>query len=126
MIFLIIIAAILVVLLSLTYKRYYPVCDVDSVLIDHVCDKINVIDIRDYNISYNNPIDGSINIPVAYLKRFINEIPNNDVHIVVSNLLERNVGVRLLRQFEFNVMGYTILDPKEKNKNIESLCCKGG
>ncbi|MGE6261304.1 hypothetical protein ACQKCU_26125 [Heyndrickxia sporothermodurans] len=122
----IIIAAIVVVLLSLTYKRYYPVCDVDSVLIEDVCDKIHVIDIRDYNISYNHPIDGSMNIPVAYLKRFINEIPNNDLHIVVSNLLERNVGVRLLCQFGFNVIGYTILDPQEKIRILKVFVVKEG
>jgi len=126
MILLVIIALIFVILLSLTYRRYYPVRDVNSVSIDHVCDKINVVDIRDYNISYNDSIEGSINIPVAYLKRFIHEIPNNDLHIVASNLLERNVGVRLLRQFGYNVIGYTIFDPNEKNRDIESPCCKGG
>ncbi|MGV3464266.1 MAG: hypothetical protein ACO1OT_03110 [Heyndrickxia sp.] len=126
MIYLSIIVVILALLLSLVYKRYYPIRDVSSVSIDDVCDKIKVIDIRDYNISYNDPIEGSINIPVAYLKRFIHEIPNNDLHIVVSNLLEKNVGVRLFRQFGFNVIGYTVADPKVKNKDIESLCCKGG
>ncbi|PKR85781.1 hypothetical protein [Heyndrickxia camelliae] len=126
MIYLIIITVILLILLSLTYKRYYPIRDVNSVSIDHVCDKIKVIDIRDYNISYNDPIEGSINIPIAYLKRFIHEIPNNDLYLVVSNLLEKNVGVRLLRQFGFNVIGYTVVDSDENNKDIESLYCKGG
>jgi len=125
-IYLIIITVILLILLSLTYKRYYPIRDVNSVSIDHVCDKIKVIDIRDYNISYNDPIEGSINIPIAYLKRFIHEIPNNDLYLVVSNLLEKNVGVRLLRQFGFNVIGYTVVDSDENNKDIESLYCKGG
>jgi hypothetical protein len=43
-------------------------------------DKIKVIDIRDFNESYKNPIKGTINIPIAYLKRNINEIPNSELH----------------------------------------------
>ncbi len=73
-------------------------------------DNLNVIDLRDYNVSSHSPVSGAKNIPVAYLNRNLNEIPKNNLHIVASGSLEKNVGVRFLRQKGFEVVGYTITE----------------
>lgn len=111
MLFLIFSTAIVIFIL---YRRYFPVFGVQcNRLRDLDLDKINVIDVRDYNESYKNPIDGAINIPIAYLKRNYYEIPNRDLHVVVSSLVEKNMGIRFLRQKGFRVAGYTITDQKK-------------
>ncbi|MHC5534543.1 rhodanese-like domain-containing protein [Priestia megaterium] len=99
-----------VVLLFSLYKRYFPVFGVQCINLKELyLDKIKVIDIRDFNESYKNPNEGAINIPIAYLKRNINEIPNRDLHLIVSNLPEKNIGIRYLRKKGFRVVGYTII-----------------
>jgi rhodanese-related sulfurtransferase len=69
---------------------------------------VNVIDVRDYNDSYKEPIPGAINIPIAYLNRHYPEIPNIDLYIVASDKIEKNMGVRILREKGFQIIGCTI------------------
>lgn len=65
MIFLIL-AAILIAFIL--YKRYFPVICVPCIqLKDLNLDRITIIDVRDYNDSYKDPINGAINIPISYL-----------------------------------------------------------
>jgi len=75
---------------------------------------LNVVDIRDYNVSYKSPILGAINIPVSYINRHYTDISKSDLIVVASNRLEKNVGVRLLRQKGFNIVGYILFDQLEK------------
>ena len=95
-----------IIILEIIYKRYFPVLGLKYYQIGELdFSKVKILDIRDYNESYKNPIDGALNIPIGYLKRNINEIPNRDLHLVVSSLIEKNIGVRVLRQ-----KGYRLLD----------------
>ncbi|MBT2700140.1 hypothetical protein J7E79_22495 [Bacillus sp. ISL-40] len=92
------------------YNRYFPVFGAFCTNVkDLNLDEIKVIDVRDFNDSYKNPINGAVNIPLAYLKRNFNEIPSKDIHLVVSNPLEKNIGIRFLRKKGFRVVGYTII-----------------
>jgi hypothetical protein len=68
-----------------------------------------------------------LNIPLGYLKRNINEIPHRDLHLVVSSLLEKNVGARVLRQKGFRVVGYSFVSNKLKESYFEiKVNCLGG
>jgi len=117
-----------IVVTFVLYKRYFPVLGVHFITLkDLDLDQIKVIDIRDFNESYKNPIEGTINIPIAYLKRNIYEIPKADLHLVVSSLLEKNIGIRSLRKKGFRVVGYTIINDyklslKENSYKIETNC----
>lgn len=105
------IVAILIIgiVFSVFYKRYCPVSGVQRTEWSQInSEKINIIDLRDYNVSSHSPIYGAKNIPVAYLNRNLNEIPKNNLHIIASGSLEKNVGIRFLRQKGFQVVGYTI------------------
>lgn len=119
---------IAIVLTFILYKRYFPAFGVHCInLKDIDLDKIKVLDIRDYNDSYNNLVQGAINIPIAYLKRNINQIPNNDLHLVASHSLEKNVGIRFLRKRGFRVAGYTIINDhrtffQENHLKMEDNC----
>lgn len=118
----IILSLIAIFLAYILYKRYIPVrgvpCD-DLERLD--LEKIFVIDLRDYNESYKYQVKASINIPIAYLNRFYKAIPNREVHVIGSSILEKNVGIRFLRQKGFKVIGFTII---EKNNLCykENLC----
>lgn len=105
-----VILSIMLIIYSL-YKRYFPVCGVQNyTLTDIELDVIKVIDVRDFNESYKNPIKGAVNIPLAYLKRNLNEISDRKVHVIGSNKIDKNVAIRFLRQKGFHVKGYTIMD----------------
>ncbi|WP_156972764.1 hypothetical protein [Mesobacillus selenatarsenatis] len=64
-------------------------------------------------ILQKNPVNGAINIPCGYLKRYIKEIPNRHIVIIASNELEKNFGARLLKKYGYNVKGYTITGPSQ-------------
>lgn len=99
------------------FIRYFPVKDLQGADLKNTnFDVVDIIDLRDYNESYKNPIEEAINIPTAYLKRYYNEIPNHFLHVIASDSLEKNVGIRFLRQKGYNVVGYTIL---AKNLNVQ-------
>lgn len=105
------IVAILIIgiVLSVLYKRYCPVSGVQRTDWSQLNrEKRNIIDLRDYNVSSHSPVYGAQNIPVAYLNRNLNEIPKDNLYIVASGSLEKNVGIRFLRQKGFQVVGYTI------------------
>lgn len=96
------------------YKRYYPVRGVECGTISPTEQSIEIVDVRDYNQSYKNPIEGSINIPMAYLNRYFNEISKKKIHIVAANQLDKNMSIRFFRQKGFNVISYTLTDCTEK------------
>lgn len=98
-------------LLGFLYKRYFPVCGVhcinEPILIN---EDVKIIDVRDYNESYKDKSKESIHIPIAYLKRYVKEIPNSKLHIIASNPLEKNISVRFLRKQGYQIIGYTLKD----------------
>lgn len=102
--------------LFILYKRYYPVLGVRHFpLGDPEVAKKTVLDVRDYNESYKEPIKGSFNIPIAYLKRYVREIPKGDLIVIVSSSIEKNMGIRFLRKKGFNVIGYTMINKNERS-----------
>ena len=122
------IVAILIfgIVLSFLYKRYYPVSGVERTECSQINrEKINIIDLRDYNVSNHNPVLGSRNIPVAYLNRNLNEIPKDNLHVIASGRLEKNVGIRFLRHKGYKVVGYTIADENHLKSYLEGGECNG-
>jgi len=104
-------------IVGLVYVRYVPVTGVQfSRVTDFDPHSIQVVDIREYNQSYKHPIPKSINIPIAYLKRNFQEIGSRRIHVIASDHLEKNMGIRLLRKKGFKVISYTILNGNEKQK----------
>lgn len=68
------------------YRRYFPVLGIPCVRAGHAKTSTLVIDIRDYNIDADHQSD--MRIPHAYLKRFIQEIPKQQLHVVANDRLE--------------------------------------
>jgi rhodanese-related sulfurtransferase len=109
---------LLMILISVMYKRYYPIYRVPCLPTTELQDRnIVVLDIRDYNEASSKPVLHSINIPYAYLKRHYKEIPNRTIHVIASDRLERNLGLRFLTRKGFHVKSYYLMDsPCSKNQ----------
>ncbi|CAG9610338.1 hypothetical protein NEOCIP111885_04112 [Pseudoneobacillus rhizosphaerae] len=102
----------------LILRRYFPVIGLKCMKWGEIDIKnITVMDVRDYNDSYKVPIQGAVNIPIAYLNRFYAEIPNRVLYIVASNSVEKNMGVRILRKKGFRIIGCSILSHEYKLLN---------
>jgi hypothetical protein len=123
-----IIIGIIVILLINIFKRYFPVSGVNCIhWTRHDSDTVDVIDLRDYNESYRDPIREAMNLPIAYLNRHYKEIPKGTLHVIASNRLEKNIGIRFFRKKGFQVVGYTLIDNnkivnKVNKMNVKRYC----
>lgn len=102
---------ILVLLIMYTiyvfFQRYVPV--IQASYIDNLHQAENehaVIDLRDYIASSHSPIKGAYEIPLAYLKRHTDKIPNQKVIVIASDSVEKNIGMRVLKRRGFEVVGF--------------------
>lgn len=106
----------LMLLATSIYKRYFPVKNVPCIekgLKDHNTIKL---DIRNFNETGNYLPSDTLNIPYAYLRRFNNEISRGNIHVIASDRLELNLGLRFLISKGFNVTSYEIPDCPCKRK----------
>ncbi|WP_257535863.1 hypothetical protein [Mesobacillus foraminis] len=90
---------LLISLAVIFYKRYIPVLGVHHTDSNKVnAADVTIIDIRNFNVSTKNPIDGAINLPVAYLHRHFREINDCLLHVVAANALEKMLGFASCRK----------------------------
>jgi rhodanese-related sulfurtransferase len=97
-------------LLYSLYKRYVPICNVKSFSFDKLkaLDRKEVVflDVRDYHET--SLLEEAIRLPIAYLKRNRHTLPNKPIILIASNELEKNVAIRLLKRYRFQVEGYYV------------------
>ncbi|WP_440894833.1 hypothetical protein ACS127_09660 [Amphibacillus sp. Q70] len=79
-------------------------------------DKQVKIDLRDYNDSAKERIDQATPLPIAYIKRHHHELPKQELYVIAGNVVEKNLGIRLLQRYGHKVAGYTMIN--------EKCCCK--
>lgn len=107
---------LLIPIIYTCYYRYVPVRGVKCIQY-HKLDCVKVkVDLRDYNDSAKETIDQAIALPVAYIKRFHHELPKEPLNVIASNVVERNIGIRLLKRYGYEVAGYLLIDKR--------CCCK--
>ena len=104
--YLILIVTFLLVCIIL-YRRYFPVLGIPCKKSGHDKASTVVLDIRDYNIDVNHN-QSDMRVPYAYLKRFIQEIPNEKLHVIANDRLELNLGIRYLSNKGYHVTSYQI------------------
>lgn len=113
----------LFILLSISvYRRYYPVRGVPCVdYRDESINSLTILDLRDYNEKTNHyPIANSFHIPFAYLKRHVYEIPDKPIHVIASDEVGKNLGIRFLRSRGFKVKSYSMADcPCKERRNAK-------
>ena len=92
------------------YKRYFPVKSVPCIKDGCKNSNATILDIRDYHISSKNHADEILKIPFSYLRRYNNEISNHKIHLIASDRVELNLGLRFLLRKGFDVSSYEIMD----------------
>ncbi|SEN34388.1 hypothetical protein SAMN05192533_111162 [Mesobacillus persicus] len=111
---------LLSIILGLIYVRYIPVLGVRCLAMSSLdAESFQVVDVREYNQSYKEPVPKSINIPIAYIKRNYQEISSLNIHIIAADHLEKNMAIRILRKKGFHISGYTMMncDCNQNNQN---------
>ncbi|RFU69254.1 sulfurtransferase [Peribacillus saganii] len=98
------------------YNRYVPVKSIPCNHTGELDPNTIILDIRDYNNKGNDIDPKSVNIPYAYLRRFKSEISPGNIHVVASDRLELNLGLRFLIRKGFNVTSYEISECPCKGK----------
>lgn len=94
------------------YKRYVTAKGVKHDCADNLKENgdILLLDVRAYNISYKDPVEGAFELPVAYFIRSYDEIPDRPIHVIASDEMEKNIAVRLLRKKGKNVISYSLTE----------------
>ena len=94
------------------YKRYVTAKGVKHDCADNLKEDgdILLLDVRAYNISYKDPVEGAFELPVAYFIRSYEEIPDRPIHVIASDEMEKNMVVRLLRKKRKNVISYSLTE----------------
>nr|WP_111922920.1 sulfurtransferase [Priestia endophytica] len=99
----------LILIILTVYRRYYPVKDIHCINKENLEDQnIAILDIRNYHdvTPYSN--HHILNIPYEYLKRFYLEIPLEKIHIIATDRIELNLGVRFLRRKGICIYSYEL------------------
>ncbi|MBX9996712.1 MULTISPECIES: sulfurtransferase [Priestia] len=113
------IAVLLLAILFIAYRRYYPVKRIQCIRESEAKELgRTVVDIRHYH-EVRDSI--GIVIPYAYLKRFYSEIPRGSVHLIARDRVELNLGVRFLRKKRFEVRSYELAACKCKSKGKKGV-----
>ena len=103
----------LIIIISMSmYNRYFPIKSVPCIKNGFKEHNAIILDIRDYHISSNNENHSieTLKIPYSYLKRYIKEISHHKIHLIASNQVELNLGLRFLLRKGFDVRSYEIMD----------------
>ncbi|WPZ20102.1 rhodanese [Geobacillus subterraneus] len=90
------------------YRRYGPVKGVLCLSVDQVSNHLLIVDLRDYNEINDRMFRHALHIPVAYIKRQLSSIPRQPLHVVAQDVVEKNIGIRLLRRYGYEVKSYSI------------------
>lgn len=99
------------IVIFVLYHRYVPVRGIRCMSKKRVnSSDFKIVDVRDYTQSYADSIDGAVNIPLAYLKREYEELEKENIVIVASNHVEKNISTRFLTKKGVHVVGYMITE----------------
>ncbi|WP_368505611.1 hypothetical protein AB3N04_08255 [Alkalihalophilus sp. As8PL] len=100
----------LLVTMYVLYKRYVPVFGLNCSELEKVRQKddILLLDVRDFPVAHKLTVGGTINIPLAYLKRHYDQIEGETVFLIGSEKFEINMTTRFLKRKGIKVAGFTI------------------
>lgn len=103
------------------YRRFMPLRGMKKECLEDVDSKtLTILDIRPYNIS-NEEVPGAMNLPFSYLMRSHKEIPDQPIHLIASDAIEKNMGARFLQKKGFNVVSYS-LTGQNSNSDMRVPC----
>ncbi|MBU8908722.1 hypothetical protein [Desertibacillus haloalkaliphilus] len=119
----VLIGSIVIVILIFLYNRYVPIMGLEHIELETIDqDRSTLLDVRDFSAAYHQPVEGAINIPLAYLKRYYRDVGAEDVYILSAETIDVNMSGRLLSKKGIRVKGYHLIQTFTAN---QSTCRKG-
>ncbi|CDQ17837.1 hypothetical protein SAMN05192559_102369 [Halobacillus karajensis] len=92
--------------------RYVPVARVKKMDTSELVQKdqgmVVTVDTRDYQTSSQDQVGNAVCLPLAYLGRHHQDIPERSIVLVCSDEVEKNLAARSLRRKGYEVIGYNI------------------
>ena len=103
------------------YRRFMPLRGMKKECLEDVDSKsLTILDIRPYNISHGE-VPEAMNLPFSYLMRSHKDIPDQPIHLLASDAIEKNLGARFLQKKGFKVVSYS-LTGQNSNGDIRVPC----
>ncbi|KAB7705570.1 rhodanese-like domain-containing protein [Bacillus aerolatus] len=97
---------IILLALPVLYRRYVPVVGAEKIAVLNKDEDTLLVDVRDFHVAHHDPITSAIQIPLPYLARQHNEIAKKEIVVIVSDKVLRNLSIRQLKKYGFDVKGY--------------------
>ncbi|MYL72310.1 hypothetical protein GLW00_15805 [Halobacillus litoralis] len=91
--------------------RYLPASHVKKMDMSEVTSEDGMVvpvDTRDYQTSSQDKLAHAVCLPLAYLERHHQDIPQRPIVLICSDEVEKNLAARLLKRKGYEVIGYTI------------------
>lgn len=114
-----------IIIIRSLYYRYVPTSKVKERDINQTIEKneATILDIRDFNVSYRDPISNAVNIPFSYLNRYHHELGSNPIVIISPDTVGKNMSTRFLKRKGYSVIGFHIKENSllESNKRKEEV-----
>ncbi|MFQ3543934.1 hypothetical protein Q7A53_07595 [Halobacillus rhizosphaerae] len=103
------------------YRRYLPVPGVNPINIyeeNESLEGLVIVDTRDYQTSSRDKIPSAYCMPLPYLNRHYNELPDQGIIIFAADYVEKNLSARILRSKGKCIAGYCLAGNLERNDRI--------
>lgn len=100
----------------LLYNRYFPIVGIPCMKYDSKVMETFILDIRDYNEKILYP-QADLHLPYAYLRRYKEEIPNIQLHVVARDRVQMHLGIRFLLRQGHKITSYQLTECSYK-KNV--------
>ncbi|MBM7703954.1 rhodanese-like domain-containing protein [Metabacillus iocasae] len=95
------------VILLILYKRYIPVQGIKKMQsLDCSSNSVAFVDVRHFHEMKKEPCQQAVHIPLPYLARHHHSIPSKEVVVIVPDALTRNLSIRQLKKYGYQVKGY--------------------
>ena len=95
------------------YRRFMPLRGMKKECLERVDSQaVTILDIRPYNIS-NEEVPGAMNLPFSYLMRSHKDIPEQPIHLIASDAIEKNLGARFLQKKGFDIVSYSLAEQND-------------
>ncbi|WP_210610556.1 rhodanese-like domain-containing protein [Priestia flexa] len=89
------------------YNRHVPVHGIKKLsTLDCETTEIAVVDVRHFHEMKHKPCQKAIHIPLPYLERQHVEIPSKQVVVIAPDTIARNLSIRKLQKYGYQVKGY--------------------
>ncbi|RNA66268.1 hypothetical protein [Alteribacter keqinensis] len=107
------------------YKRYVPVIGVSCMNVsDMKEDGSTIVDLRDFQTAHHDPLEGAVNMPMAYIYRHYKDIGQGTVYLVSSDMTDIHLTARFLKRKKIRVEGFSLtteVKPCKKGREVHGV-----